>query len=90
VALVTTAKYFLPRMLGEFCRRYPGVDIDLEIADRERIVARLRGNQDDLYVMVYPPEDVELRLLPVSRQRAGGDRSARSLGRRALRSNCRR
>jgi DNA-binding transcriptional LysR family regulator len=23
VALVTTAKYFLPRLLGDFCRRYP-------------------------------------------------------------------
>jgi DNA-binding transcriptional LysR family regulator len=65
VALVTTAKYFLPRMLGEFCRRYPGVDIELEIADRERIVARLRGNQDDLYVMVYPPEDVALETYPL-------------------------
>lgn len=64
VALVTTAKYFLPRLLGDFSRRYPELLIDLEIADRERIVARMRDNRDDLYVMVYPPEDLELTCYP--------------------------
>jgi DNA-binding transcriptional LysR family regulator len=60
VALVTTAKYFLPRMLGAFCQRYPEIDIELEIANREKIVERLRGNQDDLYIMSYPPEDLDI------------------------------
>jgi DNA-binding transcriptional LysR family regulator len=64
VALVTTAKYFLPRMLGDFCRRYPEINIELAIADRERIVARMRDNQDDLYVMLYPPEDLEVSSFP--------------------------
>lgn len=60
VALVTTAKYFLPRMLGAFCQRYPDIDIELEIANREKIVERLRSNQDDLYIMSYPPEGMEI------------------------------
>jgi DNA-binding transcriptional LysR family regulator len=60
VALVTTAKYFLPRMLGAFCQRYPEIDIELEIANREKIVQRLRGNQDDLYIMSYPPDDLDI------------------------------
>ena len=60
VALVTTAKYFLPRMLGAFCQRYPDIDIELEIANREKIVERLRSNQDDLYIMSYPPDDMDI------------------------------
>lgn len=60
VALVTTAKYFLPRMLGAFCQRYPNIDIELEIANREKIVERLRNNEDDLYVMSYPPNDLDI------------------------------
>lgn len=60
VALVTTAKYFLPRMLGDFCQRYPALDIELEIANRARIVDRLRSNQDDLYIMSYPPTDLDI------------------------------
>lgn len=64
VALVTTAKYFLPRMLGTFCQHYPDIDIELEIANREKIVERLRNNQDDLYVMSYPPEDLDITTHP--------------------------
>ncbi|HMW64414.1 MAG TPA: LysR substrate-binding domain-containing protein [Accumulibacter sp.] len=64
IALVPTAKYFLPRMLGDFCRRYPEIEVELEIAERERVVARLRGNQDDLYIMVYPPDDLPLICTP--------------------------
>lgn len=60
VALVTTAKYFLPRMLGAFCKRYPEIDLELEITNREKIVQRLRNNQDDIYVMSYPPDDLDI------------------------------
>jgi len=60
VALVTTAKYFLPRMLGAFCKHYPEIDLELEIANRENIVQRLRNNQDDIYVMSYPPDDLDI------------------------------
>ena len=64
VALVTTAKYFLPRMLGTFCQRYPDIAIELEIGNREHIVRRLRDNCDDLYVMSYPPEDIDIVSTP--------------------------
>lgn len=60
VALVTTAKYFLPRMLGRFYQHYPDIEIELEIANRQKIVERLRANQDDLYVMSYPPDDLDI------------------------------
>ena len=60
VGLVTTAKHFLPRMLGDFYRRYPDIDIQLEIANRQGIVERLLGNQDDLYVMSYPPTNLDI------------------------------
>ncbi len=64
VALVTTAKYFLPRMLGSFCQRYPDIDIELEITNREKVIERLSNNQDDLYVMSYPPDDMDIVRYP--------------------------
>jgi DNA-binding transcriptional LysR family regulator len=64
VALVTTAKYFLPRVLGAFCQRYPEIEIELEIGNRERIIERLRDNRDDLYVMSYPPEGIDIVSTP--------------------------
>lgn len=64
VALVTTAKYFLPRMLGVFCRHYPEIDVQLEITNRAGVVARMRGNEDDLYIMSLPPTDMDIVVRP--------------------------
>jgi len=55
VAVVTTAKYFLPKALGHFVQRHPGIEVALEILNREGVLARLRDRLDDLYVMSAPP-----------------------------------
>lgn len=60
VAVVSTAKYFIPRLLGGFCERYPEIDISLEVLNRDHVVNRLRANLDDLYVMSQPPADLML------------------------------
>lgn len=60
VAVVSTAKYFVPRLLGGFCERHPGIDISLQVLNRDGVVQRLRENRDDLYVMSMPPNDVDL------------------------------
>ncbi len=31
LAVVTTAKYFIPRILGSFCQQYPGIDVSLKV-----------------------------------------------------------
>jgi len=64
VAAVTTTKYFMPRILGPFCARYPGIDIALEVVNRDRLLDRLAGNRDDLYVMGVPPEGMETESEP--------------------------
>ncbi len=60
VAVVSTAKYFIPRLLGDFCHRHPEIDIALEVLNRDGVVARLRENRDDLYVMSMPPTGMRL------------------------------
>ncbi|MFO1407811.1 MAG: LysR family transcriptional regulator [Steroidobacteraceae bacterium] len=60
VAVVSTAQYFVPRLLGSFCARHPGIDISLEILNRDGVVQRLHENRDDLYIMSLPPTDVDL------------------------------
>ncbi|WP_374486972.1 LysR family transcriptional regulator [Zoogloea sp.] len=60
VALVSTAKYFVPRLLGNFCTEHPNIEIALEILNRDGVVARLRENRDDLYIMSMPPENLDL------------------------------
>ena len=61
VAAVSTAKYFIPRLVGTFCQQHPGIDVSLEILNRDGVVQRLRDHLDDLYIMSQPPLDMDLR-----------------------------
>lgn len=60
VAVVSTAKYFMPRLIGSFCTKHPAIDVSLEILNRDGVVHRLRENMDDLYIMSMPPPDMDL------------------------------
>jgi DNA-binding transcriptional LysR family regulator len=60
IAVVSTAKYFMPRLIGSFCKRHPLIDVSLEILNRDGVLGRLRQNTDDLYIMSTPPDDVVL------------------------------
>lgn len=60
VAVVSTAKYFIPRILGAFCAKYPQIDISLEVLNRDGVVKRLEENLDDLYIMSQPPLHLDI------------------------------
>lgn len=64
IAAVTTTKYFMPRILGPFCAQYPGIDVALEVINRDRLLERLRRNQDDLYIMGVPPVELDIECEP--------------------------
>lgn len=60
VAIVSTAKYFIPRVLGTFCTKYPEIEISLEVMNRDGVVKRLEENLDDLCIMSRPPLNLEI------------------------------
>ncbi len=64
LAVITTAKYFVPRLLGIFCQRYPGIDVSLKVTNRERVLQRMADNMDDLYVLGQPPEHMDVEFEP--------------------------
>ena len=64
IAAVTTAEYFVPDLLGPFAALHPGVEIDLAVENRDRVIARLHRQADDLAVMMLPPADLPLNSLP--------------------------
>lgn len=61
IAVITTTKYFMPRLLGPFCQRYPGIDVSLTVTNHERVIERLANNQDDIYVMSQLPEHLDIK-----------------------------
>lgn len=60
IAVVSTAKYFIPKILGSFCEKYPEIDISLEVLNRDGIIKRLEQNMDDIYIMSMPPLNIEI------------------------------
>lgn len=60
VAMVTTAEYRIPRLLAEFCVRYPGIEASLTVTNREKLLARLADNEDDLVILGAPPKEVDV------------------------------
>lgn len=59
LAVVTTSQYFIPHLLGPFCERYPGIDVQLKVGNRQQTIERLRQGVDDFYVFSHPPKDIE-------------------------------
>jgi len=65
LAVITTAKYFVPRLLGQFRHRYPGIKIALQVTNRKQVLDRLSENVDDLYILGQPPEGLDINLRPI-------------------------
>jgi DNA-binding transcriptional LysR family regulator len=64
LSIITTAKYFVPRLLGNFYKLHPGIEVSLEVANRDEILDRLAKNMDDLYIMGLAPEQLEVMAIP--------------------------
>lgn len=60
LAVSSAAKYFAPRMLAEFVRRHPGIEVSLQIHNRQALIQRLAANRDDLYIFADPPGSEEV------------------------------
>ncbi|MBD2149377.1 LysR family transcriptional regulator [Pseudanabaena sp. FACHB-1277] len=61
ISVVTTAKYVVPRLLGPFCQRYPGVEISLKVTNHSGILERLSENKDDLYILSQVPDEPDVK-----------------------------
>ena len=62
VGLVSTAKYFVPRLLAKFRIEHPGVDVGLQVGNnREELVAMLADGEVDLAIMGRPPREMACR-----------------------------
>ena len=64
MSVVTTAKYFIPNLLGAFLQQYPDVEPKLKFTNRARVIERLMNNEDDFVIMGQIPEDDNLEAYP--------------------------
>jgi len=64
LAVITTAKYFMPHLLGEFISQHPQVKPILKVTNRSRVLERLKSNQDDLLIMGQVPIGLDVEAHP--------------------------
>ena len=62
---ITTASYFAPRLLGDFVKRYPGIDVSLRVTNKEQVLASMADNLDDLYLLGTPPDEIDVVATPI-------------------------
>lgn len=60
ISVATTANYFAPRLLAAFCQRLPGVNVILNVTNRQTLLRQLADNEVDMVIMGQPPGEMEL------------------------------
>ncbi|MDO8263839.1 MAG: LysR family transcriptional regulator [Gallionella sp.] len=64
LSVVNTANYFTPRLLAKFCRRYPNINVILQVANRDAVLKQLADNSTDLAIMGQPPDGLDISAEP--------------------------
>lgn len=64
IGMVSTAEHFLPRLLARFRAEHPGIEIRLQVGNREQLVQALHHNEVDLAVMGRAPRELAARAEP--------------------------
>ncbi len=64
LAIITTAKYFMPKLLMRFRKKFPKIEIGLRVHNREAILQLLSRNEVDLIVMGRVPDELECIAAP--------------------------
>ncbi|MEY4748723.1 MAG: hypothetical protein RIQ60_937 [Pseudomonadota bacterium] len=65
VGMVSTAKYFVPRLLGRFREENPGIELRLSVsANREELLTLMQNADVDLAIMGRPPKELACRAEP--------------------------
>ena len=64
LAVVSTAKYFMPMLLVQFGKLFDGINVQLQIDNRENVLGLLARNEADLVVMGRAPSDLDCEATP--------------------------
>lgn len=55
-SVVSSAQYFVPKVISEYVAHYPEVKVALNVGNKEQLLDRIQKNEDDFYILGEPPE----------------------------------
>ena len=65
LAVISSAKYLAPYLLGQFHRQHPGIDISLKVTNREQLLEWIANHEHDLFIIGQPPQELEVEAYPL-------------------------
>jgi DNA-binding transcriptional LysR family regulator len=65
MGVVSTGKYIAPYLLAEFLRLHPGLELELDVTNRAKVLEDVAGNRVDLALISVLPEKMALESLPL-------------------------
>lgn len=63
--VVSTGTYFMPYFLGAYAQQVPGINVQLQVTNRDQALRQLQDKITDFAVVSISPEDMEVESLPI-------------------------
>jgi DNA-binding transcriptional LysR family regulator len=57
IAAISTANYFVPKLLGTFHQRFPDVSVSMDVTNQKTVLGQVIDNEVDMAIMGQPPKD---------------------------------
>ncbi|MGV6858342.1 MAG: LysR substrate-binding domain-containing protein [bacterium] len=59
IVVISTAQYFIPRVIKKFSSLYPDITVVMMVGNKEKLLDRMQHNRDDFYILGHPPEGLK-------------------------------
>lgn len=63
ISIVSTAKYVLPYFLNDFVKKYPQIDIQVDVTNKRSVIEHLKQNDTDFALVSVLPNDVLVNVI---------------------------
>ena len=64
IAAISSANFFVPRLLGTFQNRFPDVSVSMQVTNQKAVLRLVLDNEVDMAIMGEPPEDPQIDAIP--------------------------
>lgn len=65
IAIASTGKYIMPHFLADFFKKHPGIDLQIDVTNRDRVIESLKTNNTDCALVSVLPENLDLNRVPL-------------------------
>lgn len=69
ISVVSTGKYVMPYILKPFMDRHPGIDISLDVSNKNRVVQGLTRNESDFSLVSVLPDGIAVKAVELMENR---------------------